>query len=303
MGTAGERDVPSSCRGPCLIERLHDAIGDEDERRAPDAAVVRGQVRQHENRVMVRRVRTPPAVSRIVPHETHLQAVAAPQRMGVRLTAMKGDRVVLRDGSVVLIRKVQSGDEPLLADGFARLSCESRQLRFLSGKSSLTAAELRYFTEIDHHNHEALGVLNPADGRGLGIARYIRNAEDPEVAEVAVTVVDSWQRRGLGTELLSRLADRARQEGIRRFTALVAAENTAVVRLLQDSGIGIRVTQCESGTVEYEITLPPRGLGDGLHTLLRAFGRRQFNPPASIRDTLAALTPEDLTGRSPGPGS
>jgi hypothetical protein len=102
---------------------------------------------------------------------------------------------------------------------------------------------------------------------------------------------------------LSRLADRARQEGIRRFTALVAAENTAVVRLLQDSGIGIRVTQCESGTVEYEITLPPRGLGDGLHTLLRAFGRRQFNPPASIRDTLAALTPEDLTGRSPGPGS
>lgn len=216
---------------------------------------------------------------------------------------MKGDRVVLRDGSVVLIRKVQSGDEPLLADGFARLSCESRQLRFLSGKSSLTAAELRYFTEIDHHNHAALGALNPADGRGLGIARYIRNAEDPEVAEVAVTVVDSWQRRGLGTELLSRLADRARQEGIRRFTALVAAENTAVVRLLQDSGIGIRVTQCESGTVEYEITLPSRGLGDGLYTLLRAFGRRQFNPPASIRDTLAALTSEDLTGRSPGPGS
>jgi GNAT superfamily N-acetyltransferase len=203
--------------------------------------------------------------------------------------------VLLRDGSVALIRRVRTGDAPLLADGFARLSRESRQLRFLSGKPNLTRAELRYFTEIDHHDHEALGALDPADGRGLGIARYIRNVEDREGAEVAVTVVDEWQRRGLGTELLSRLADRARQEGIRHFTALVAADNVAVVGLLQDSGIGVRVTERESGTVEYEITLPPHGLGHGLRALLRAFGLRQLKPPVSIRGTLADLTPEDLT--------
>jgi len=211
--------------------------------------------------------------------------------------------VLIRDGSVVLVRQVQSGDAPLLADGFARLSSESRRLRFLTGKPNLTSAELRYFTEIDHHDHEALGALSPVDGRGLGIARYIRHAEDPEGAEVAVTVVDDWQRRGLGTELLSRLADRARQEGIRHFTALVAADNAPVVGLLQDSRIGFRVTHRESGAVEYEITLPPRGLGDELHALLGAFGRRQFRSPASIRDTLAALTPEDFAGRGPGAGS
>ena len=211
--------------------------------------------------------------------------------------------MLLRDGSVVLIRQIQSGDAPLLADGFARLSSESRRLRFLTGKSHLTPAELRYFTDIDHHDHEALGALDPVLGRGLGIARYIRNAEDPDGAEVAVTVVDEWQHRGLGTALLSRLADRGRQEGIRHFTALVAVDNEAVVGLLQDSRIGVRVTHRESGTVEYEITLPPRGLGDELHALLRAFGRRQFTSPASIRDTLAALTPEDFAGRGPGPGS
>ena len=205
-------------------------------------------------------------------------------------------KVLLRDGSVVLIRQVQSGDAPLLADGFARLSSESRQLRFLTGKPNLTPAELRYFTEIDHHDHEALGALDPVDGRGLGIARYIRHAEDPEGAEVAVTVIDEWQGRGLGTELLTRLADRARQEGIRHFTALVAADNAAVIGLLQDSRIGVSVTHRESGAVEYEITLPPRGLGDELHALLRAFGRRQFEAPASMRDTLAALTPEDFAG-------
>jgi GNAT superfamily N-acetyltransferase len=211
---------------------------------------------------------------------------------------MRGNSARLRDGSVVLIREVHSGDAPLLADGFARLSYESRQLRFLSSKPNLSAAELRYLTEIEHHNHEALGALNPADGRGLGIARYIRNPDDVEGAEVAVAVVDDWQRRGLAIELLSRLADRARQEGIRRFTALVAADNAAVVGLLEDRRVGVHVIEREGGTVEYEITLPPRGLGDGLHELLRAFGRRQFEPPAAIRDTLAALRPEDLTGHS-----
>ena len=229
---------------------------------------------------------------------------AAVPRLGVVLLGcpVRGERVLLRDGSVVLIRQVQSGDAPLLADGFARLSAESRQLRFLTGKANLTPAELRYFTEIDHHDHEALGALNPVDGRGLGVARYIRDAHDQEGAEVAVTVIDDWQRRGLATELLNRLADRGRQEGIRHFTALVSAENAAVVGLLQDNRTGVHVTERESGTVEYQITLPPRGLGDELQALLRAFGRRQFKSPASIRETLADLTPEDFTGRGPGPG-
>lgn len=215
------------------------------------------------------------------------------QLLGARLIWMKVDEVVLADGSVVVIREVQAEDAPLLADGFARLSYESRQLRFLTSKPKLTAAELRYLTEIDHHNHEAFGALNLKDGRGLGIARYIRDPEHPERAEVAVTVVDDWQRRGLGAELLDRLADRARQEGIFRFTALVAADNDAVVRLLDDSSVGVHVIQREGGTVEYEIELPPRGLGDGLRQMLRVFGRRQFESPHPTLATLDTSTPED----------
>jgi len=169
--------------------------------------------------------------------------------------------VELLDGSVVLIRTVQPEDARLLSDGFARLSAESRQLRFLTGKPSLTAAEVHYFTEVDHHDHEALGALNQVDGRGLGIARFIRHAEDAEAAEIAVAVVDDWQGRGLGTELLSQLTDRARQEGIRRFTALVAADNATVVGLLRNIGADVHASHRESGTVEYEIKLAPGGLG------------------------------------------
>jgi hypothetical protein len=98
-----------------------------------------------------------------------------------------GKRVVLRDGSKVLIRSVRSGDAPLLAGGFARLSHRSRWMRFLGVKTSLSAAELRYFTDVDHHDHEAIGALSAADGRGVGIARYVRDSNDPRSAEIAVT--------------------------------------------------------------------------------------------------------------------
>src|SRR5689334_23928544 len=99
----------------------------------------------------------------------------------------EGRPVVLRDGAAVLIRQVRSTDAALLADGFARLSAASRQLRFLGVKKELSAAELRYFTDVDHHDHEALGAVDRVSGRGVGIARYIRDADDPQAAEIAVT--------------------------------------------------------------------------------------------------------------------
>ena len=180
-----------------------------------------------------------------------------------------GSRAVLRDGSRVLIRPVRSTDAPLLADGFTRLSATSRWMRFLTPKKELSPAELRYFTDLDHHDHEALGALDHGNGRGVGIARYIRHAGDPYAANIAVTVVDEWQGRGLGTELLARLSDRARQEGIHRFTALVAAENVPVARLL--GSMCARLTGRESNTLEYEIALvhAPEAAADAVISALQ----------------------------------
>jgi len=173
---------------------------------------------------------------------------------GRRLTGVReGSPVVLRDGSAVLIRQIRGTDAPLLADGFARLSATSRQMRFLGVKKELSAAELRYFTDVDHHDHEALGAVDRAGGHGVGIARYIRDADDPQAAEIAVTIVDDWQGRGLGTELLAQLSDRARREGIRRFTALADPGNVAVAALLRSAGA--RLVGRGRGTVEYEIML------------------------------------------------
>jgi EmrB/QacA subfamily drug resistance transporter len=177
--------------------------------------------------------------------------------------AARGKTVVLRDKSKVWIRQVQRADAPLLADGFGRLSGASRQMRFLTRKKVLSPAELRYFTDVDHHDHEALGALDHADGRGVGVARYVRDAEDPQAAEIAVTIVDDWQGRGLGTELLAQLSDRARSEGIRRFTALVSADNMAVARMLRN--MCAELVRYGPGTVEYEIALVPQEEPCGCH--------------------------------------
>ena len=106
-----------------------------------------------------------------------------------------GDLVLLPYGAAILVRPIRADDAPLLLDGFARLSSESRHFRFLGGKSALTTNDLRYLTDIDHRDHEAIAALDVA-GRGVGVARYVRDPQNVRVAEVAIVVVDEWQRRG-----------------------------------------------------------------------------------------------------------
>jgi GNAT superfamily N-acetyltransferase len=110
---------------------------------------------------------------------------------------------------------------------------------------------------VDHHEHEALIALDPATGRGAGVARYVRDDGDPQAAEIALTVADGWQGRGLGTELLARLSGRARQEGIGRLTAVVSYDNVPAGLLLRSADAV--ETRRGLGTVEYEISLECAG--------------------------------------------
>jgi L-amino acid N-acyltransferase YncA len=79
----------------------------------------------------------------------------------------------------------------------------------------------------------------------------------PQAAGIAVTIIDNWQSRRLGTELLTRLSGRARQAGIHRFTALVADDNIAMAGLLRN--MSANLVGRSPGTVEYEITPTPPG--------------------------------------------
>jgi GNAT superfamily N-acetyltransferase len=171
----------------------------------------------------------------------------------------------------VEIRPIEPDDKDALARGFDRLSELSRYRRFLSPRGPLTQAELRYFTEVDHHDHEALVAVDPDTGEGVGVARFVRSTEDPNVAELAVAVVDDWQGHGIGSLLAGKLAKRARQEGITCFTALALAENDAMLGLLQELG-QVRTGPTQLGTVELAVDLPDEGISR-VRRLLRAVAR------------------------------
>ncbi len=145
---------------------------------------------------------------------------------------MSETEVVLRSGDRVVLRPVRPGDAAVLAAGFAELSPESRFGRFFEQLPALSQERLAYLTEIDHHDHEAIGAICANTGEGLGIARYVRSPQHPDEAEIAIAVVDAWQRRGLATALLTRLAERAHAEGIRTFTGDVQAANATVLRMI-----------------------------------------------------------------------
>jgi GNAT superfamily N-acetyltransferase len=177
----------------------------------------------------------------------------------------------MASAETLLIRPISPDDKQRLADGFHRLSERSRYRRFLSPRERLSAAELRYFTDVDHHNHEALIAIDPNNDEGVGVARYVRSNSEPRSAELAVAVVDDWQGRGVGGRLAAALSDRARAEGITSFTALVLADNRLMLNLLHDLG-HVRVVHSELGTVELTVDLPETGLGH-LPRLLAAVAR------------------------------
>ena len=114
---------------------------------------------------------------------------------------------------------------------------------------------------MDHHDHEALVAVEPTSRHGLGVARYVRSGEEAEEAEAAVAVADDWQGRGLGTLLLRRLAARAREESITRFTGLVLESNEPMRQLLRTLG-DVQERASPGGTIEVRLHIPEDPLGE-----------------------------------------
>jgi nucleotide-binding universal stress UspA family protein/L-amino acid N-acyltransferase YncA len=193
----------------------------------------------------------------------------------------------------VTLRPITPADKPLLAASFERLSEESRYRRFFTSMNKLSAAQLDYLVDVDHQDHEAIVAVDPISGEGLAVARYIRSNEDAEAAEVAVTVADDWQHRGLGRALLDRLTYRARREGVRRFTALVQSDNRASLGLL--AGVGDARRQYDTGVVKLVIELPPeRGMGVQLKRALRAAATGTLVPAKTLAHRVAGSSPRPL---------
>ena len=165
------------------------------------------------------------------------------------------------------IRQIEPSDKPLIRTFHGELSDRSKRLRFLVPRNELTDEDLEYLTEVDHKRHEAMVAL---DGERLvGVARYVRAPRDRQSAEVAVVVVDDRQHEGIGTALLDRLTQQARENGIARYTALVSSDNDIVLNALVRAGAE-RTGAGDEGELEFAIDVPAEGLGERLRTALRS---------------------------------
>lgn len=164
-------------------------------------------------------------------------------------------QMTLADGARLRVRPIVPADREPLADAFDRLSDRSRRQRFLGPKPRLSTRELDYLTDVDHVTHEALVAIDETTGEIVGIGRYATGGRGGAVADMALAVVDAWQRRGIGHGLAVRLVERARANGIARLTGTALADNRRVRSLLER--IGFRVTAVGSGVMEVELDIPP----------------------------------------------
>lgn len=131
-------------------------------------------------------------------------------------------------------RSIYPSDKVFIKKGFRELSAKSRYLRFFAHQNELTDHQLKFFTEVDGINHVAWGVVdvtnfavNPA-----GIGRFVRMKDNPEIAEVAVTIVDAYQRMGLGRAMIAILNIIGYKLDIRTFRYHVLPENVGVLESL-----------------------------------------------------------------------
>ncbi|MBO6575020.1 MAG: GNAT family N-acetyltransferase [Rhodothermales bacterium] len=162
----------------------------------------------------------------------------------------------LPDGREVRLRPLRATDRELYARAIALASPETLRARFHATSFRPTASQLDYLTRVDQVNHIAVGatlVDQMGEEQGIGVARCVR-PEGSRTAELAVAVLDGYQRQGLGTRLVREIMDVAREKGVHELVAFVDGERRSLVQRL--CRIGFHVEEAEEGVVKLTHRIP-----------------------------------------------
>jgi acetyltransferase len=162
----------------------------------------------------------------------------------------------LQDGTSIAIGLAGPEDEQRLIKGFNKLSLQTKLYRFHCGKNKLSPNEKNYLLNIDNYNHLAIGAVDVDKDQdvGVGMVRYIRDRFEPWKAEVALTVIDEYQNKGIGTYLYNELIKYACKNKISLLINYVMKENIVVLNVLKQFGSKIKVDCGDHYLVE--IALP-----------------------------------------------
>jgi len=162
--------------------------------------------------------------------------------------------VLLKDGSSILVRPIRADDTTSWVEFVGRLSAQTKYLRFHYMPKEMGLEDAVRFCTVDYRNTFGFiaEVLRETKRDIVAIGRYYR-LPDHHSAEVALTVEDIYQNRGLGTSMLEQLANVARENGIDTFEADVLGENDQMMSVLRDYGFHIN-SELQTGV--YRVTFP-----------------------------------------------
>lgn len=186
-------------------------------------------------------------------------------------------RLILRDGSSASIRLAKPADLPLVKEFYARLSPESRRMRFFSESKPGENVLLNLCDSTDPSRSMTLLVWRVADGAQRIIATGSYIADEENTAEFAVAVDDTFHGKGLGGLLLERLSLLAASHGFLHFNAYTHVNNSPMLDVFRNSGFQLR-EQFEDGLVKVDLSLLP-----GKESVIHAAQRDRLFTKASIR--------------------
>ncbi len=172
-------------------------------------------------------------------------------------TAPAPEQIRLADGTAAWIRPILPSDRELQREAYEHLSAESKYHRFLSQVPHLTEELLdRLVDDVDGVDHVAYYLFLDGQDSVLpaAIGRIVRYPNRRDTADIAVTVQDDLQGRGIGSALVKILVAR-RPEGVSRIVTVVSADNEASLKMLRRVGVARQETPIGGGVVEVRINL------------------------------------------------
>ena len=159
-------------------------------------------------------------------------------------------------GRTVTIRPIRLTDEAIEAEFVRRLSPQSKHFQFFGGVRELSPQAVKAFCTVDWHHSMAFIATLQEDGEEtqIGVSRFAPNNRD-DVREMAVTVADDWQDKGLGMLLTEKLIAFAKDHGVKELYSVELADNWAMRDLARDLGMTAQHDTEDATQVIYSLSL------------------------------------------------
>jgi len=175
------------------------------------------------------------------------------------------DLVYEKQGLRLEVRPMTPDDDLREADFFKAQSIRERIMRFMGVKNKLQPQEIKQLTHLDFDRDFAIVAVDRKTDGLAAIARFCRDRTDPKTAEVAVAVLQSYQRLGLARYLVAAIFDAAKEYGVQILVADILRENVASRKLFEkagrEAGAVKRLAYVDSEAYTYHFLLPAAGTG------------------------------------------